>query len=36
MDLSDADVQQRTEADRREVDPRIQVETVTWSKAGAA
>ena len=34
MDLSDDDVQQRAEADRREVDPPIQVETATWSKAG--
>jgi hypothetical protein len=34
MDLSDADVQQRAEADRQEVDPLIQVETPTWSKAG--
>jgi hypothetical protein len=29
MDLSDVDVQQRAEADRREVDPPIQVETAT-------
>ena len=34
MDLSDADVQQIAAADRREVDPPIQVETATWSKAG--
>jgi hypothetical protein len=34
MDLSDHDVQQFAEADRREVDPPIQVETATWSKAG--
>jgi hypothetical protein len=27
MDLSDDQVQQRTEADRREVDPPIEVET---------
>jgi hypothetical protein len=34
MDLSDDAVQQRAEADRREVDPPIEVETATWSKAG--
>ena len=34
MDLSADDVQQRAEGDRREVDPPIQVETATWSKAG--
>jgi hypothetical protein len=34
MDLSDADLQQLAEADRRVVDPPIQVETATWSKAG--
>ena len=34
MDLSDDEVRQRAEADRREVDPPIQVETATWSKAG--
>ena len=34
MDLSDDEVQQRAEADRREVDPPIQVETAMWSKAG--
>jgi hypothetical protein len=34
MDLSDADVQQRAEADRREVDPPIKVETATWARAG--
>jgi hypothetical protein len=34
MDLSDADVQQPAEADRREVDPPIEVETATWSRAG--
>jgi hypothetical protein len=34
MDLSDDEVQQRAEADRREVDPPIQVETATSSKAG--
>jgi hypothetical protein len=30
MDLSGADLQQRAEADRREVDPPIEVETATW------
>jgi hypothetical protein len=34
MDLSGDDVQQRAEADRRDVDPPIQGETATWSKAG--
>jgi hypothetical protein len=34
MDLSDDDVERHTEADRREVDPPIQVDTATWSKAG--
>jgi hypothetical protein len=34
MDLSDAELQHLAEADRREVDPPIQVETATWSKAG--
>ena len=34
MDLSDAEVQRRAEADRREVDPPIPVEAATWSKAG--
>ena len=34
MDLNDDEVQQRAEADRREVDPPIQVEAATWSKAG--
>jgi hypothetical protein len=29
MDLSDADVQQHAEADSREVDPLMQVETAT-------
>jgi hypothetical protein len=31
MDLSDGDVQQFAEADRREVDPPIEVQTATWS-----
>src|SRR5687767_15653103 len=34
MDLSDENVQQHAEADRREVGPPIQVETATWSRAG--
>ena len=34
MDPSDDEVQHLAEADRREVDPPIQVETATWSKAG--
>jgi hypothetical protein len=34
MDLSDDKVQQRAVADRREVDPPIEVEMATWSKAG--
>ena len=34
MDLSDDNVEGHTEADRREVDPPIQVDTATWSKAG--
>jgi hypothetical protein len=34
MDLSDDDLEQFAEADRREVDPPIQVEIATWSKAG--
>jgi rifampicin phosphotransferase len=34
MHLSDDDVQQLAEADRREVDPPMQVEGATWSKAG--
>jgi hypothetical protein len=34
MDLTDDEVQQRDEADRREVDSPIPVETATWTKAG--
>lgn len=34
MDLTDDEVEQRVEADRREVNPSIPVETATWSKAG--
>jgi hypothetical protein len=34
MDFSDDDLEQIAEADRRAVDPPIQVETATWSRAG--
>ena len=34
MDLSNDDLEQLAAADRREVDPPIQVETAMWSKAG--
>jgi hypothetical protein len=34
MDLSDEGVQQLGDADRREVNPPIQVEAATWSTAG--
>ena len=34
MDLSDHDVQQRAEGDRREVNPPIEVESATWSAGG--
>jgi hypothetical protein len=34
MDLSDDQVRQHAEADRREVDPPILVGTATWSRAG--
>jgi hypothetical protein len=34
MDLSDDEVQQRAETDRREVDPPISVEAATWSAGG--
>jgi hypothetical protein len=34
MDLSNDDLDRRAAADRRAVDPPIQVETATWSKAG--
>ena len=34
MDLSDDEVQQHAEADRREVDPPVQVESATWSPGG--
>jgi hypothetical protein len=34
MDLSDADLEQFAEADRRVVDPPIHVESATWSPGG--
>ena len=34
MDLSNDDLEQRAAADRREVDPPVQVQTATWSRAG--
>jgi hypothetical protein len=34
MALSDDDLQRRAEADRREVDPPIQVDTASWSRSG--
>jgi hypothetical protein len=34
MDLSDEDVQQFAEADRRELDPPIEVQAATWSPGG--
>jgi hypothetical protein len=34
MDLNDEEVQQRAETDRRGVDPPVQVETASWSRAG--
>jgi hypothetical protein len=34
MKLSNEEMQHLTAADRREVDPPIQVQTATWSKAG--
>ena len=34
MDLNERDLQQIAEADRREVDPPIQVEAAAWSDAG--
>jgi hypothetical protein len=34
MDLNDNELQQHAAADRREVEPPIQVETATWSSAG--
>jgi hypothetical protein len=34
MDLTDTDVQQPPEADRREVDPPMPVEMATWSSGG--
>jgi hypothetical protein len=34
MDLSDVEVQQHADADRRAIDPPIQVDIATWSNAG--
>jgi hypothetical protein len=34
MDLRNDDLEQRAEADRREVDPPIAVESATWSAGG--
>jgi hypothetical protein len=34
MNLSDNDVQQYAEADRREIDPPIEVESATWPAGG--
>ena len=34
MDLSDDDVKRLAEADRREVDPPIEVQAATWSPGG--
>jgi hypothetical protein len=34
MYLSDDDLQHRAEADRRAVDPPIEVDMTTWSRAG--
>jgi hypothetical protein len=34
MDLSDDELQRRTDADRRVVDPPIPVESATWSLGG--
>jgi hypothetical protein len=34
MDLNHGELQQRAEADRREADPPIEVETATWAQAG--
>jgi hypothetical protein len=34
MNLGGNDLEQIPEADRREVDPPIKVQTATWSKAG--
>jgi hypothetical protein len=36
MDLSDENVQQLAEADRRVVDPPIHVESATWSKLASS
>jgi hypothetical protein len=34
MDLSGDELQQHAEADRREVDPRIQVQMASWAAGG--
>jgi hypothetical protein len=34
MELSDDEVEQHAAADRREVDPPIEVKMATWSRAG--
>ena len=34
MDLSNDDLERRAAADRRKVDPPVQAETATWSRAG--
>jgi hypothetical protein len=34
MDLGDDELRRHADADRREVDPPIQVERATWSTAG--
>ena len=34
MDFSNDDLERRLEADRREVDPPVQVESATWSQVG--
>jgi hypothetical protein len=36
MDLSSGELPERAEADRREVNPPIQVETGTWSKLASS
>jgi hypothetical protein len=35
MDLTDDDLQQFAEADRRAIDPPIEVQAATWSNAGS-
>jgi len=34
MELSDSDLQRFAEADRRVIDPPIEVQVATWSEAG--